>query len=138
LKYHIESYLNEIYLFKERVEVFLDFTQKRYRKSPIADEMNSAAQKILTTIKTSLQNIIRVRGTHVHSRRFTDADFDRLTFLENMKASASERFTSLYKFEYQQARKKWAKIIQANNLVMERLLNAICKELCAVLFDEKD
>jgi hypothetical protein len=56
--------------------------------------MNSAAQKILTTIKTSLQNIIRVRGTHVHSRRFTDADFDRLTFLENMKASASERFIS--------------------------------------------
>jgi hypothetical protein len=138
LKYHIESHLNEIYLFQERVEAFLDFTQKRYRKSPIAAEMNSTAQTILATIKISLQNVVLVRGTHVHSRRFTDDDFDRLKFLENMKASEAETFASLYEFEYKKARKKWAKIIQANNLAMEQLLNAICKELYAVLFDEKD
>ena len=30
------------------------------------------------------------------------------------------------------------KIIQENNLAVEQLLDAICKELYAVLFDEKD
>lgn len=136
LKYHIESHLNEIYLFQERVEAFLEFIQKRYRKSPITAKINVMAQKILALIKTSLQNVILVRGTHVHSRRFTNDDFDRLTFLENMKKSEAETFASLYEFEYKQARKKWVKTIQANNLAMEQLLNTICKELYSVLFDE--
>lgn len=138
LKYHIESHLNEIYLFQERVEAFLDFIQKRYRKSPIAAEINLMVQKIRAIIRASLQNIILVRGTHVHSRRFTNDDFDRLTFLENMKKSEAETFASLYEFEYKQTRKKWAKTIQTNNLAMEQLLNTICKELNAVLFDEND
>ena len=138
LKYHIESHLNEIYLFQERVKAFLNFIQKRYQKSPIAAEIKLMVQKILALIKASLQNIILVRGTHVHSRRFTNDDFDRLTFLENMKKAEAETFGSLYEFEYKQARKKWAKTIQTNNLAMEQLLNTICKELCAVLFDEND
>lgn len=136
LKYHIESHLNEIYLFQERVKAFLKFIQTRYRKSPITAKLNVIAQKILALIKTSLQNVILVRGTHVHSRRFTNDDFDRLTFLENMKKSEAETFASLYEFEYKQVRKKWVKTIQANNLAMEQLLNTICKELYSVLFDE--
>ena len=136
LKYHIESHLNEIYLFQERVEAFLEFIQKRYRKSPITAKINVMAQKILALIKASLQNVILVRGAHVHSRRFTNDDFDRLTFLENIKISEEETFGSLYEFEYKQARKKSVKTIQANNLAMEQLLNTICKELYSVLFDE--
>lgn len=136
LKYHIESHLNEIYLFQERVEAFLDFIQKRYRKSPIAPKVNVVAQNILALIQTFLQNVIYVRGAHVHSRRFTNDDFDRLTFLEEMKKLEAETFASLYEFEYKQARKKLIKVIQAINLVMEQLLNTICKELYSVLFDE--
>jgi len=136
LKYHIESHLNEIYLFQERVEAFLDFIQKSYRKSPIAPKVNIISQNILTLIKTFLHSVVHVRGIHVHSRRFTNADFDRLTFLENMKRSEPEIFASLYESEYKQARKKWAKTIQTINLAMEQLLNTICKELYSVLFDE--
>jgi hypothetical protein len=136
LKYHIESHLNEIYLFQERIEAFMDFMQKRYRKSLINAQMNSMAEKVLAMTKDSLHDVVSIRGTHVHSRRFTNNDFDRLIFLENMKAL--ETFASLYEFEYKQVRKKWTKIIQANNLAIEQLLNAFCKELYIVLFDEKD
>lgn len=136
LKYHIESHLNEIYLFQERVEAFFDFIQKRYRKSPIVSKVNMLAQNILALIKTFLQSVIHVHGIHVHSRRFTNDDFDRLTFLENMKRSEPETFASLYEAEYKQARKKWVKTIQTINLAMEQLLNTICKELYSVLFDE--
>ena len=55
-----------------------------------------------------------------------------------MKASEAEIFASLYEFEYKRFRKKWTKIIQANNLAVEQLLNEICKELYAVLFNKKD
>lgn len=136
LKYHIESHLNEIYLFQERVEAFLDFIQKRYRKNPIAPKVNVTAQNILALIKPFLQYVIHVRGVHVHSRRFTNDDFDRLTFLEEMKKSEAETFADLYESEYKQARKKWAKTIQTINLAMEQLLNTICIELYSVLFDE--
>ncbi|MEW6651026.1 MAG: hypothetical protein AB1453_12670 [Chloroflexota bacterium] len=135
-KYHIESHLNEIYLFQERVEAFLNFIKRRYRKSPIITKINVMAHNILALIKTSLQNVILVRGDHVHSRRFTNDDFDRLTFLEIMKKSEAETFAGLYELEYKQARKKWAKAVQVNNLAMEQLLNMICKELYSVLFDE--
>jgi hypothetical protein len=40
--------------------------------------------------------VIHARGTHVHSRRFTDDDFDRITFLEN--ARASEILANLYQW----------------------------------------
>lgn len=136
LKYHIESHLNEIYLFQERVEAFLDFLRKRYQKSSIAAKIKAMVQKILALTKTFLQDAISVRGTHVHSRRFTNDDFDRLTFIENMKKSEAETFTSLYEFEYKQARKKWKITIQSINLGIEQLLNTICKELYSVLFDE--
>lgn len=136
LKYHIESHLNEIYLFQERAEAFLDFIQKRYRKSPIGAKINATAQKILVLIKLSLQNAIFVRGNHVHSRRFTNDDFDRLTFLENMKNSEPETFASYYNDKYKQARKTWVKNIQAINLVMEQMLNMISEELFLVLFNE--
>ena len=136
LKYHIESHLNEVYLFQERVEAFLNFIQKRYRKSPISAKINVMAQKNLTLIKTFLQTLILVRGSHVHSRRFTNGDLDSLTFLEEMKKSEAESFTDLYEFEYKQARKKWKKNIQTINLAIEQLLNTICEELYSVLFDE--
>ena len=136
LKYHIESYLNEIYLFQERVEAFLDFIQKRYRKSLIASRVNITAKNIRVLVKSSLQNVILIRGDHVHSRRYTDDDLDRLIFLEEMKKSEPESFASLYEFEYKQVRKKWVKTIQTNNLAIEQLLNTICKELNSVLFDD--
>lgn len=138
LKYHVESHLNEIYIFQERVEAFFDFIQKRYRKSPNAANINLMSQRILAFIKSSLQSIILARGAHVHSRRFTSSDLDRLTFLENMKNSEAETFSDLYELEYKQARKEWARSIQTFNSTFEQMFNTICKELDAVLFDKND
>lgn len=136
LKYHIVSHLNEIYLYQERIKAFLEFIQKRYRKNFVAGELNLMAQNILELIKSSLRDVILTRGIHVHEKRFTTDDFDKLIFLENLKKSEADTFEGLYELECTQARKKWAKIIHANNLVMEQLLNLISKELYSILFDE--
>lgn len=82
LKYHIESHLNEIYIFKERFEAYLTFVERRYRKSPISENVSSTAQGLKKIILSSLDGIITIRGAHVHSKRFSDQDLDRLTFLE--------------------------------------------------------
>jgi len=136
LKYHIESHLNEIYILKKRLEAYLTFVERRYRKSSISQKVSVTTQKLKKVIQILLAEIINIRGAHVHSKRFSDADLDRLTFLELLMDSNEDIFAS-YKHGYNQARKKWAKQIQGSNSAVEKLLDIYCKELSSTLFDEQ-
>jgi hypothetical protein len=139
LKYHIESHLNEIYIFKERFEAYLTFVERRYRKSPISENVSSTAQGLKKIILSSLDGIITIRGAHVHSKRFSDQDLDRLTFLEMLKDSegAKDPFVMAYELEYKDLQKKWAKRIRENNDAVKKLLDICCKGLYSVLFDKQ-
>ncbi len=139
LKYHIESYFNEIYIFKLRLEAFLGFLEKRYRKSPITHDINFTTQKLKKIVLSALGSVITTRGAHVHEGRFSDRDLDRLSLLERLRASegGTDILMILYESEYKKVRKKWAAQIQNYNNAIKKLFDTCCKGLYSVLFDEQ-
>ncbi len=138
MKYHIESHLNEIYIFKERFERHLTFIQRRYRKSTISEDVSEATENIRTIMSASLKDIISIRGEHVHERRFSDKDLERLEFLEMLTKNETEHDFLLmsYDLAYKEIRKKWVRRITQYNDAIKLIFDRNCQKLHAVLFDD--
>lgn len=142
LKYHIESYLNEVYIFSKRVEAYLDMINKKFGKTTFSQQVEESAKRIKQSLKSILLEIIAVRGSHVHQKRFADRGLDRLAFLENLQKQTAildgdqaKAFSYLFESSYKEDRAKWAKQIAENNVAVEHLLDFVSDLLYAVLFD---
>ena len=139
LRYHIESYLNEVYIFKERFETHLAFLERRYQKSPLNSDISKAVKSLKTLIADSLDNIIMTRGEHVHSCRYSDQDLERLSFLYMLSTDNDKGtiFLESYQLSYKEVRKKWGARIVSNNDAVERLFDVCCQKLYSVLFTKE-
>lgn len=130
LKYHFENFLNEIYLFEERVKKFITIVSRRYKKRILLD-----IKKIVTI---ALKNITRVRGAHVHKYRYDDEDFSRLETLELLcsKGGMKSELGTWYKLELNRIKKGKRKIIKDNNKKLDLLLDTIFNSLNKILFQQ--
>lgn len=83
--YWSEAYLNEIYIFQLRMFDFLTATERKYKKDPdFSAPLQQICAGIREQVQKSLDPLITIRGTHVHSgrsRRF-DPQLVRLSLLE--------------------------------------------------------
>lgn len=138
LRYHIERYLNEVYVFEQRFRAYLNLLRKRYRMSPIRQDMEDATRDLKELISSSLSGIVSLRNQHVHERRYSDPDFYRLSFLEMLATDEAEDeiYLEFYRLRCKEMRDKWIQRIISNNDTTERLFNACCQRLYQVLFDE--
>ena len=141
LKYHVENYLNELYLLKNRLIAYLKLIGKSYKKSEISKHVAKTISPLYTVVSKTLKGYIQVRGTHVHEHRYSDDDFDRLSKLELLsRAGNKDKFgeimTHLSNNAYSEIRKKWVGKINddlkgVHNLFefyFENLLLAISKD----------
>ena len=143
LKYHIESYLNEVYIFSERVKAYLYAIRRRFGKTTFSQQVDESAKRIEQSLESSLLTIIKVRGSHVHQNRFADRGLDRLAFLENLQKQTdkildddrTKAFSCLFDSSYKENRAKWVKQISENNVAVAHLLDFISDLLYAGLFD---
>ena len=132
LKYHIESYLNEVYILKERMVTYNKVIARAYRKSENAEQVKKELAQSSKLVSDSLKNIVEVRGTHVHEHRYTDPDLDRLSTLEllsNSDMQEAEIFNSFFIEEYKKIKKKWINTIRVNNSTVEQIINLFSKTL---------
>jgi hypothetical protein len=147
LQYHVENYLNEVYILKERVRVYLDNINKWYRRSEHYRKVQPELELLRTFISEPLENLVNLRGEHVHARRFSDDQLDRLTTLELLASSAAQNFqspaehnfwSSFLQEEYKSIRKKWTERIKSNNDATEKLLDAFFELLHRTIFDDDE
>jgi hypothetical protein len=85
LTYWSESYLNEIYIFWERLKIFITCTERFYKKDPdFAEPIRELCPQLIEKAKTFLEPFIQTRGTHVHAQRsrYSDPELIRLRSLE--------------------------------------------------------
>ena len=82
LRYHIENYLNEMYILKLRITDYIKVITRSYKKSSNYGDMQSALDGIKKAIVDCMDGLITTRGSHVHQSRFTNDDIDRLTTLD--------------------------------------------------------
>ena len=140
LKYHIENYLNEIYILKNRLIAFLNLVDRAYRKCDRRAEIKANLSPLYGTVHGALEGYVNVRGSHVHQNRYTDSDFDRLTTLNLLSMSgdddASELFRNMFYESYRITRRKWTGKIKNDLSSLETLLDLYYASLTRSLIKE--
>jgi len=141
LRYHVENYFNEMYLFKERVNRFI-----AYLKSECNDHGLSLERKILDEIKkvflSSIDGIIDTRRRHIHGvNRFTNKKFEQLEsiefFLQHMDDNKITNLLDiLKKINYRPVRQEWFKIISNNNKSLDSFFDSILEKIKPIVFDK--
>jgi hypothetical protein len=114
LLYHVENYLNEIYILKCRLISYLNIVKKAYAGAGNAEKTLEPLYEAITHV---FQGYVNLRGTHVHEARFSDKDFDKISTMELLSRSKDEMgnfFNILYKQEYKKIRAKWCKKIESD------------------------
>jgi hypothetical protein len=141
LRYHVETYLNEMYLLKERLNAFITYIGRSCKRETPQSDIVKTTKKLSESITKTLEGIMTTRGKHVHRVRFQDKDFDRLDMMELFTSSGTDEIkTSLalyYKIEYSIIRNKWVDIINKNNENVEKMLDFYGGALVEILFDKK-
>jgi DNA polymerase III epsilon subunit-like protein len=79
LRYHYTNFLNEMYIFKERLINYLKLIRRSYKNDEIDFTSFDALEE---RIESTLKPILTIRGAHVHSNYYTDDDLDRISSLE--------------------------------------------------------
>lgn len=116
LRYHIENYLNEVYLLHNRLKAYLALIEKAYKKSSFSNNVLTITEPLKTVVEISLENLLNMRGYHVHEYRYTDKELDRLSTLELFSESSNEfgpLINVFYIRAYKDIRKAW--VVRINN-----------------------
>lgn len=135
LRYHIEKYLEEMYLLKERVIAYAKIIRKYYKSDK---NIISKIDEVNKLIFESLKGITKTRNCHTHITRYTDYDLDRLNSLELLcrgKDAIPIFVKYTQKIIYPQIRNKWAKKIKKNNEETKKLLDKYFEFLYELVFN---
>jgi hypothetical protein len=137
LRYHIESYLHETYMLKERLRAFLIKIKRLYRND---SKINYFITKLEKIIIDDFQYIGVIRGIHTHKNRFKDESLDQLEALEFYKNIDDEKarilFNDYYECEFKKTRKKWIFWAKQSNSVVIKLLNFYFEIVFKLIFNE--
>jgi hypothetical protein len=117
LAYHMENYLNEVYILKVRLISYCTIVDRLYRKDQYLKDLKKTMKSLSDIVQKSLKGVIDARGTHVHSTRFTDENLDRLTTLEliNHGPNKIPLMKTLYDSAYRNTRKDYSVTIKRKN-----------------------
>jgi len=136
LSYHVHNYLNEIYILKTRLE---QYPVKILRASKQWKKDLYLVETINEVISATFENIVAVRGTHVHLSRYSDDDLTRLLMLELLsepEGQLGEAFRELFKAEFTICRRTWLERMHTNNDSILEILDAYFTVLLPLIFDE--
>ena len=87
ITFWMESYLNEVYIFRCRLLDLIKFIQRRYRKdADFTQFVTEVGDSLAQFVQEQLAPLIKYRGAHVHERRHRVADpqLAKLTLLDTM------------------------------------------------------
>jgi hypothetical protein len=140
LRYHVENYLNEIYILQTRLISYLNTLEKAYRKSEQGPKISEIIEPLCTFVCDSLKSYNQARSSHVYVARFSDKEIDRLSALD-LLSIGDDDFANLMKniflSSYRAARKKWADKIQKDSIDINKLLDVYFEVLTKVLFRDE-
>lgn len=128
LRYHIEAYLQEVYILSARLSRFLRRVEKTANEARDRTGVSSV-RRLRSAVNVSLKDVVRARGHHVHESRFHDdelASLDTLVLLT--KAGKMRKLRPLRETQFATTLLKWRKQVLKNNKETQTL--------CAALFIE--
>ena len=140
LTYHMENYLNELYILKERLNTYFTKIDRLYRKNKDQDLIKNKIKLLFSTVKNAIGDGIKTRSSHVHQERFHDSDLERLSsqeLLSNYNDKNLKFITDTFKIEYQIVRRRFKQTIVDNNKTIKQLLDGCFGVLYTIVCDGK-
>lgn len=132
LRYHIENYLNEFYLLKNRLLAYQITIERSYKRSANFDHVSKNIPTMKKVIRETFILHSETRHNHVHKLRYTDEGLERLSTLELLSRDKGEfgiQIRSISSTAYKETRSKWvAKMkdeIKAFRIVLEVYFSAL-------------
>lgn len=133
LRYHIENYLNEVYLFQERINAFLQRLIRICQKKNLNKDIEKL-RRMQNLINTGLADINKIRGSHMHNSRYTDKDLDQLDGLE-LYSTSFNNLAVMRTLTYRRIRIKWSKIINNSNENIDKFFHTILEGIKPIVFN---
>ncbi len=126
IRYNIENYLQELYILRLRLLVYLTTIERAYKKSRISEKVSKKATNLKNLVEKMFENYIKVRGSHVHVARYADSDVDRLSLFEVLTKSSDDEFVKNIKLGrelvFREVRKKWKRKIKNDSKEIHKFL----------------
>jgi hypothetical protein len=133
IRYHVEVYLQELYILEQRLSRFL----RKVEKLTGAGDKNGflVVQGLKAAVKDGFTNVVRVRSGHVHQNRFQDEEMSNLdlALLFTRGRSGLPMLRGARQGRYAVALKKWSKYMRASNKNLVSACADMFKELTRIL-----
>lgn len=145
LRRHIEKYLEEFYILKERLVNFADTIESMYSSDDLPDKMLAFLIGAKTVAKETLKPITgygKIRGSHVHVKRYTPPDIEKLVHMEDFAElmDGDENIAGLIKSQrdrkYKKVRKEWAKRVKNESAEITKMLDQYFSLINVVVFED--
>jgi len=140
LIYHMENYLNEVYILQQRLKCYFTIVGRLYRNDRRHQDILKTVKTLSSLVQNALEEIVDTRGAHVHRMRFSDEDLERLNLQEILSKHGGDELKVLknfFKFDYGSIRKRYKQIINRNNEEIKKMLDACFDILYKIVADEK-
>lgn len=144
LRRHIEKYIEEMYILKERLVGMVDAIDDMYDEGDLEIQYELAlpfAKKIAKNTLNPITGYGNVRGTHVHEKRYTPPEIKKLAQMEQM-IRLMEDDDKTYGVimakrdeKYKKVRKEWAERVKREISEIKKMIDQYFGLLRNVLFD---
>lgn len=137
LRHSIETYFQDLYVLRERVTAYLNRIRKAHRSTRKVKEVAARVEELKRFLDSILDPVLETRGSHVHARRFSTPELDRLESLEFWaNHEIMPEAQDILDRQYSDQRREWRDQIEKNNEATIKLVDAVFHQLHGVVFDE--
>jgi len=133
LRYHVEHYLQETYILLGRMDKFMGWLSRVYKKNGRTQE-SEFVSKLRSIFDEHMKNFKMVRGSHVHTTRYDDNALNISTLFELVSTSDNEEVKLGAPLFYKLAKKEWSERIKKNNQDLKKSLDMIFEALIPIVF----
>lgn len=141
LQFHIEAFLQEIYILQLRLVQFATLIERKHKKDPRHPRIKAACPVLQDYVVKATKDMVDVRGSHVHKWRFSDNQLDRLNGISFYTMMPNEiiqkTFKWYYESEYRKIRKQRREWVAKTIEDAQKLIDAYFDAVFKLLFDGK-
>jgi hypothetical protein len=135
VRYHVENYFHELYIFQNRTEAFFKLLRRTYRKQIYSSNLNEQCDLLERALKDGFAGVVKARGSHVHVRRFDDVglrNFEAIEFLARFEKRTAREYSQWVR-DIREEKGFWMK---TNNAAIKKWLDECGRVLGKLLFTE--
>lgn len=133
LRYHVEGYIQEVFLLRERLRRILTFVGRRYRTDSRGASIAVVIRELNRRVTEAFSVVTTARGVHVHEHRLYDDDLYRLELVEVL-GRADPRYARMAAEMYRDVQVEKRNWIAKNNVVTFELADRCFRGLRAIVF----